>query len=78
MIDPKPFVGDRTYDLVQHLFNCEARFHEAPLSLLERVADLAEVDAYRLRLWAFGRAAADPVDNCQSALWLRTARRLAP
>jgi len=62
-IDPKPFVGDRAYDPVQHLMNCEARLHADPIRLVCRVADLAEIDAERLRLWTFARAAADPREN---------------
>ncbi|MBS1803379.1 MAG: hypothetical protein JST28_08425 [Acidobacteria bacterium] len=76
-IDPKPFVGDRTYDLVQHLFNCEARLHNEPQALIKRIASLAEVDAHRLRLWAFGRAASDPREDWANARWIRTARALA-
>jgi streptomycin 6-kinase len=25
MIDPKPYVGDPTYDVPQHMVNCDAR-----------------------------------------------------
>jgi streptomycin 6-kinase len=77
VIDPKPFIGDRTYDLVQHLMNCEARLHHDPIGLVRRVADLAEVDAERLRLWTFARAAADPRDDWTDDSWMKTARTLA-
>jgi len=77
VIDPKPFVGDRAYDPVQHLMNCETRLHHDPISLVGRVADLAEVDAERLRLWTFARAAADPRDDWKNDRWMRTARALA-
>jgi streptomycin 6-kinase len=77
MIDPKPFVGDRAYDPVQHLMNCETRLHEDPMELVRRVADLTEVDAERLRLWTFARAAADPRDDWKHIRWMRTARKLA-
>ena len=60
MIDPKPFVGDPAYDLTQHLFNCEHRLQTDPDSLIHRVADLAQVDADRVRMWLFARAAAEP------------------
>ncbi len=76
-IDPKPFVGDRAYDPVQHLMNCEARLHQDPLGLVRRLADLAEVDPERLRLWTFARAAADPRDDWSNSRWLSTARKLA-
>ncbi len=76
-IDPKPFVGDRAYDPVQHLMNCEARLHTDPIRLVGRVADLAEIDAERLRLWTFARAAADPRENWRNDRWMKTARALA-
>jgi streptomycin 6-kinase len=77
VIDPKPFVGDRAYDPVQHLMNCETRLHRDPIELVRRVADLAEVDAERLRLWTLARAAADPRDDWKDARWMSTARKLA-
>lgn len=78
VVDPKPFVGDRSYDPVQHLINCETRLHSDPNGLILRVADLAEVDADRVRLWTFARAAADPRDDWKNTRWLDLARRLAP
>ena len=78
VIDPKPFIGDPSYDLVQHLINCEARLHASPFELVKRVADFAEVDAERLRLWVFGRAAAEPREDWTEALWFDIARVLAP
>jgi len=77
LIDPKPFVGDPAYDPVQHLINCETRLHRDPIELVRRVADLAEVDAERVRLWTFARAAADPRDDWENARWTTTARKLA-
>lgn len=78
VIDPKPFVGDPAYDLVQHLHNCEARLHTDPIGMVTRLADLAEVDTERLRLWTFARAAADPRPNWSNMLWMDIARALAP
>jgi streptomycin 6-kinase len=77
VIDPKPFVGDRAYDPVQHLMNSETRLHRDPIELVRRVADLAEVDSERLRLWTFARAAADPRDDWKNVRWMRTAHKLA-
>lgn len=77
VIDPKPFIGDRSYDLVQHLINCEVRLQDDPLGLVHRVADLAEIDAERLRLWTFGRAAADPREDWSNTRWMDIARALA-
>ena len=77
VIDPKPFVGDRAYDPVQHLMNCEGRLHGDPVGLVRRLADLAQVDGERLRLWTFARAAADPRDDWSDPRWMITARKLA-
>lgn len=63
MIDPKPFVGEAAYDITQHLFNCEERLQADARGLIRRVADLAGVDAERVRMWLFARAAAEPRDN---------------
>lgn len=77
VIDPKPFIGDTAFDLVQHLHNCEARLHADPIGMVKRLADLAEVDAERLQLWTFARAAADPRAACNNLVWMDIARALA-
>ncbi len=77
-IDPKPFVGDRSYDPVQHLMNCETRLHQDAQELVCRIAGLTEVDPGRLRLWTFARAAADPRDDWKNTRWVEIARALAP
>jgi streptomycin 6-kinase len=77
-IDPKPFVGDRSYDPVQHLINCEARLHRDPAGLVEHVADLAKVDAHKLQFWTFARAAADPRDDWTNTRWIDIANALSP
>jgi streptomycin 6-kinase len=68
-IDLKPFVGDRAYDLTQHLLNCIGRLKEAPLKTVERVAKLSNVDAVRLKKWMFARLATE--------YWLGDDQRLA-
>jgi streptomycin 6-kinase len=78
IIDPKPFIGDRSYDLTQHLMNCEARLRVNPMALIQRLAELAEVDRERLELWTFARAAADPREDWCNMLWIEIAKRLAP
>jgi len=78
VIDPKPFIGDAPYDLVQHLHVCEARLHADPIGMVMRLGDLAEVDTERLRLWTFARAAADPRAEWSNRLWIDIARSLAP
>jgi streptomycin 6-kinase len=77
VIDPKPFLGDIAFDVVQHLHNCEARLHADPIGLVNRLADLAEVDAERLRLWTFARAAADPRAVWDHPMWMDIAKTLA-
>ena len=63
VIDPKPFVGDRAYDVTQHLFNCEGRMLTAPDATIHSVADLLGVDGERVRRWMFARSAAEPRDT---------------
>ncbi len=62
-IDPKPFVGDRAYDATQHLLNCRRRLLTDPDRTIRRFADLLDIDAERVRLWMFARAAAEPRDT---------------
>ena len=78
MIDPKPFIGDEAFDVVQHLINCEGRLYADPIALVNRVAGLAEVDPERARLWTFARAAADPREDWNNVLWIEVARKLTP
>ena len=78
VIDPKPFIGDPPYDVVQHLHNCEARLHADPRGMVKRLADLCEVDKERLQLWTFARVAADPRPDWTNTLWVDVARALAP
>jgi streptomycin 6-kinase len=68
VIDPKPFVGDPAYDVTQHLFNCLDRLRVDANGLIRRLADLAEVDYERVRLWTFARAAADPRSDWNDSL----------
>ena len=77
-IDPKPFVGDRSYDPVQHLLNGESRLHRDPAYVVERIAGLTGVDPERLRLWTFARAAADPREDWTNTRWIDIARELSP
>lgn len=54
-IDPKPYVGDPCYDLLQHMLNRIDRDRADPVALAARMAGLVEVDAERVRLWLFAR-----------------------
>lgn len=73
-IDPKPFVGDPAYDATQHLFNC-ARLTEDPHGLIQRMADLLELDSERIRLWTFARAAAE-AGNCPNPDFVALVRKI--
>ena len=55
LIDPKPYVGDPHYDLLQHMFNEPERLATDPAGLAERLATLAGLDADRLRCWLLAR-----------------------
>jgi streptomycin 6-kinase len=55
LIDPKPYVGDPHYDILQHLLNCNTSLQANPLELLTQVADLAGLDVGRVRQWLFAR-----------------------
>ncbi|WP_328475447.1 aminoglycoside phosphotransferase family protein [Actinoplanes sp. NBC_00393] len=61
-IDPKPYVGDPTYDAVQHLLNCEQRLHADPAGLAHRMAGLLDLDAGRLVRWLFARCVQESLD----------------
>jgi streptomycin 6-kinase len=58
-IDPKPFVGDPAYDVLQHITNCPGRLAADPFALCERMASLTQVTTERVRLWLFGRLVID-------------------
>jgi streptomycin 6-kinase len=73
-IDPKPYVGDPTYDAVQHLLNC-VRLRTDPIGLTHRMADLLDLDRVRLRQWLFARCAQESLDQPDL---LETAAQLAP
>jgi streptomycin 6-kinase len=62
VIDPKPYVGDPTYDALQHMLNCGRRLHADPYGLATRLADLLDLDRDRLALWLFARCVQEPPD----------------
>ena len=62
MIDPKPYVGDPTYDALQHLLNCGERLQADPRVLARRMADLLQLDPERLLLWLFARCVQESPD----------------
>ena len=62
MIDPKPYVGDPTYDPLQHLLNCEERLHTDPYAFVRGMADLLALDRDRLLVWLFARCVVESLD----------------
>jgi len=75
VIDPKPYVGDPAYDVLQHMLNCEGRLAANPAALATRMAGLADVDAARVRQWLFARSVQESLG---SPLMRHVASRLAP
>lgn len=75
VIDPKPYVGDPTYDPLQHILNCDERLRTDPHTLVWRIADLLGLDRERLLLWLFARCVQQS-PSCPALA--ETARRIAP
>jgi streptomycin 6-kinase len=75
LIDPKPYVGDPHYDVLQHLLNCADTLQSDPHGLLHRVAELACLDADRVRQWLFARCVQESPGWPALAL---VAQRIAP
>lgn len=74
-IDPKPYVGDPTYDALQHLLNCDFRLRADPRGLVRRIAGLLGLDPDRLLLWLFARCVQESPDWPMLA---RVAQQVAP
>jgi streptomycin 6-kinase len=75
MIDPKPFVGDPTFEPIQHMLNCDQRLATDPCALARRMADLLEVDRDRVKMWLFTRCTQESLHD---PTLREPARRLAP
>jgi streptomycin 6-kinase len=75
VIDPKPFVGDPAYDVVQHMLNCDERLARDPETLARRMADLLDLDRDRVSRWLFARCAQESLHD---PTMREPARRLAP
>ena len=74
-IDPKPYLGDPAYDVLQHMLNCDDRLAADPAALADRMAGLAGLDAGRVRLWLFARSVQE---SSGSPILRQVARQLAP
>ena len=57
VIDIKPYIGDRVYDLTQYLLDCKEKLQSKPLETVHRLAALSGVDQTRLKRWMFARLA---------------------
>ncbi|MGP5412830.1 aminoglycoside phosphotransferase family protein [Brachybacterium paraconglomeratum] len=55
MIDPKPYIGDPHYDVLQHMLNDGQRLVADPGAFADRMADLAGLDRRRTRRWLLAR-----------------------
>lgn len=55
-IDPRPCVGDPTFDVLQHARSCK-RLRTNPTQLVDRLAKVFQVDRDRLRAWLFAYCA---------------------
>ncbi|MGO2820952.1 MAG: aminoglycoside phosphotransferase family protein [Brachybacterium tyrofermentans] len=55
LIDPKPYVGDPHYDLLQHMLNDPERVTSQPGAFAERMAGLTGLDPVRAKQWLFAR-----------------------
>jgi streptomycin 6-kinase len=62
-IDPKPYVGDPTYDPLQHMLNFPDRLAADPTSFVLRMAHLLDLDSERLRQWLFARCVQESIDQ---------------
>jgi len=75
VIDPKPYLGDPTYDPLQHLLNCDERLTADPVGFARRMASLLDLDPERLTTWLFARCVLESVEQPYLA---GVATRLAP
>lgn len=55
LIDPKPYVGDPHYDVLQHMLNDRRRLVSDPSGFAGRMAELAGLDPGRVRQWLLAR-----------------------
>ena len=55
VVDPKPYVGDRAYDVLQHFLNCRERLEADPVGLAHTISALVGLDPDRVVTWLFAR-----------------------
>jgi streptomycin 6-kinase len=62
-IEPKPYVGDPTYDPLQHMLNFPDRLTRDPVGFAGRMAHLLDLDPERLRQWLFAHYVQESTDQ---------------
>jgi streptomycin 6-kinase len=62
-IDPKPYLGDPAYDVLQHMLNFPDRLSADPVGFALRMAQLLDLDRTRVRHWLFARCVQESVDR---------------
>ena len=75
IIDPKPYVGDPTFEPIQHMLNFPDRLIAGPGAFADRMAGLLDLDAGRVRQYLFARCVLEAEDSPE--LW-SVVRDLAP
>ena len=63
MIDPKPYVGDPAYDILQHLLNCHDRIEADAGAAAHHLADLLDLDRDRVTAWLLARCVVESIDR---------------
>jgi streptomycin 6-kinase len=63
VIDPKPYVGDPAYDVLQHMLNCPGRLHADPCGLARRMAQLCGLDTERVEAWLLARSVIESIES---------------
>lgn len=62
-IDPKPYLGDPTYDPLQHMLNHSERLGADPVGFAQRMAVLLDLEPGRLRQWLFARCVQESLND---------------
>jgi streptomycin 6-kinase len=63
VIDPKPYLGDPTYDPLQHMLNFPDRLAADAAGFTRRMGELLDLDVARLRQWVFARCVQESIDQ---------------
>jgi len=63
VIDPKPYVGDPMYDVLQHMLDHVDRLAADPVGFSNRMAGLLGLEVERLQLWLFARCVEGSIDQ---------------